>query len=350
MTDSAAGGYLTSFPAGAAESEAATAVAEQPQTSAVTRSRPVVVTGASGLVGTHLCRQLVEAGWQLRAIVRDQRKAALRIGHLPVDIRAGDIRDSEFMGSALSDAGALVHLAAIAIEKRGESYDAINTDATGVILSAARSAGVERLVYMSQNGASSASRYRFLRSKGLAEEMVTSGSTKWTVIRPSVIFGPEDEFVNVLARLVRLTPFIFPLPGGGVARFQPISVEDVALAVTKSLDDDATLGRTLTIGGSTPLTLRQMTERILVAMKASRMLVSVPVRALRPVIALAERILPRPPVTTGLLDLLEMDNVVPENHLTTVLGITPIPFAPEELLYLRQITAFSALRSLFRSS
>jgi hypothetical protein len=90
-----------------------------------------------------------------------------------------------------------------------------------------------------------------------------------------------------------------------------------------------------------------MTERILVAMNTSRALINVPVSALRPVVAVAEKVLPRPPVTTGLLELLELDNVVPENDLTTKLGINPIPFAPEELLYLRQVTVSSAFRSLF---
>ncbi len=347
MTDDAESGYLTGSPAPAEDSEAATAVAEQPQSMRVLRERPVVVTGASGLVGTHLCRQLVEAGWKVRGIVRDAEKAALRIGHLRLEIRVADIRDAESAHSVLADAGALVHLAAIAIEKRGESYEATNTDATAVLLDAARAARVERIVHMSQNGASSTSPYRFLKSKGLAEAIVTSSSIKWTVLKPSVIFGPEDEFVNVLARMVRLSPFVFPLPGGGTARFQPIAVDDVARAIVKSLEDSTAVHKTYSIGGAVPLTLRQMTERILVAMNTRRRLVSVPVKALRPLIAAAERTLPRPPVTTGLLDLLQIDNVVPENDLTSSLGIDPIPFAPEELLYLREITVSSALGSLF---
>ncbi len=324
-------------------------MAEQPQPEEVSRNRPVVVTGGSGLVGTHLCRQLVEAGWKVRAIVRDAEKAATRIGHLRLEIRVGDIRDPESMRPALADAGALIHLAAIAIEKPGDSYEAVNTDATAVLLAAARAAGVQRIVYMSQNGANSSSPYRFLRSKGVAEDMVTTSTMKWTVLKPSVIFGPEDEFVNVLARLVRLSPLVFPLPGGGVARFQPIAVDDVALAARRCLEDSGTVRRTLSIGGSTPLTLRQMTERILVAMNASRKLVGVPVSILRPLIAVAERLLPRPPVTTGLLELLDMDNVVPENDLTATLGIDPMPFAPEELLYLRQITVSDAIASLFHA-
>ena len=182
----------------------------------------------------------------------------------------------------------------------------------------------------------------------MAQDMVTESDRQWTVLRPSVIFGPEDEFVNVLARLVRLTPLIFPLPGGGIARFQPVAVADIARAILRTLEDDATIRRSYSIGGATPLTLRQMTERILIAMNASRMLVGVPVSVVRPVVALMQRALPHPPVTTGLLDLLAMDNIVEPNDLDTELGIRPIPFAPEELLYLKQIRFGSALESLFR--
>ena len=346
MSEDSERGFLSDSSAPDTDIESGTAVAEQPQPERLSRDLTVVVTGASGLVGTHLCRQLVEAGWKVRGIVRDSATAAARLGDLRLEIREGDIRDVEAMRSALADAGALVHLAAIAIEKPGESYEATNTDATSVVLGAARAAGVQRVIYMSQNGASSSSPYRFLRSKGVAEDMVVNSQLQWTVLKPSVIFGPEDEFVNVLARLVRLSPVVFPLPGGGVARFQPIAVDDVARAVLRSLDDPTTVHKTLKVGGSTPLTLREMTERILVAMNTSRILATMPISALRPIIAVAEKILPRPPVTTGLLELLEMDNVVPENDLTTKLGIEPIPFAPEELLYLRQITFSSALRSL----
>jgi NADH dehydrogenase len=350
VIDDSESGFLGDSPADDADAESGTAVAEQPQPDGISKDLHVVVTGAAGLVGAHLCRQLVIGGWKVRGIVRDTAKAAARIGDLRLEIREADIRDAGAMRSALSGAGALVHLAAIAIEKAGESYQATNADATRVILDSARSSGVRRVVYMSQNGASSSSRYRFLKSKGMAEDMVVNSGLEWTVLKPSVIFGPEDEFVNVLGRLVKLTPLVFPLPGGGVARFQPIAVDDVARAVVKCLADGTTVRETYTIGGSTPLTLKEMTERILVAMNTSRALVSMPVSALRPLVAVAEKLLPRPPVTTSLLDLLALDNVVPENDLTSKLGINPIPFAPEELLYLRQITISSALRSLFNSN
>lgn len=248
----------------------------------------------------------------------------------------------------MDGAGSIVHLAAIAIEKSDESYSSTNTDATAVILDAARSKNVGRLIYMSQNGSSSSSPYPFLRSKGKAQDMVTGSTLRWTVLKPSVIFGPEDEFVNVLARLVRLSPVAFPLPGGGTARFQPIAVSDVARAVMRCLEEDDTIGKGFSIGGSTPLTLRQMTERILIAMNASRLLVGVPVAAIRPLVGLMQKLLPHPPVTTGLLDLLAIDNVVDPNDLQRELGINPVPFAPEELLYLKEISFSAALGSLFR--
>ena len=324
------------------------AVAEQPEPAGSARGKPVVVTGAAGLVGTRTCTLLSERGWKVRAVVRNPTKAAEQLGHLNLEIRSGDIRDTQSMRSALQGAGSLVHLAAIAIEKKGERYEDTNTAATKTLLEAAQAESVDRIVYMSQNGADSRSPHRFLRSKGAAQDLVTSSGMRWTVLKPSVIFGPDDEFVNVLARLVRLSPVVYPLPGGGTARFQPIAVGDVAQAIVKCLEDRSTIGRTYSLGGAAPLTLREMTERILVAMNASRVLVGVPVPLLRPLVAAAQSVLPNPPVTTGLLELLKFDNVIASNDLVNELGISPIPFAPEELLYLRNISFGDAVRSLCR--
>ena len=325
----------------------ATAVAEQPQPLSADKKKPVLVTGASGLVGIHTCRELSKNGWQVRALIRDAAKAAMTLGQLPVEFRVGDVRDATALRSSLNGCGAVVHLAAIAIERKGESYADSNTAATARLISAARAESVQRMIFMSQNGADSRSPYPFLHSKGVAQDSVKTSGLRWTILRPSVIFGPEDQFVNVLGRLIRLTPKIFPLPGGGTARFQPIAVDDVARVVRLSLDKKETVNQTYDLGGAVPLTLRQMTERILTAMGTDRTIVSVPVRLLRPVVALAERLLPNPPVTSSLLDLLALDNTVAQNALTEFFKIVPIPFAADELQYLRRITAKNALRSLF---
>jgi NADH dehydrogenase len=325
-----------------------TAVAEAEQPVTADRARPVLVTGAAGLVGSHVCDELGRSGWKVRAFVRDPGKGAFRLARTSAEIVVGDIRDRDALMSALTGAGAVVHLAAIAIERRGQSYEQVNADATALLLDATRARGVERMVHMSQNGADSASPHRFLRSKGIAEALVKQSSLRWTVLRPSVIFGPEDQFVNVLARLVRLTPIVYPLPGGGTARFQPIAVNDVARAVRAALERESTVRGSYPIGGPAALTLRQMTARILLAMKTKRVLVGIPVPVLRPLVWLAERLLPSPPVTTSLLDLLAIDNTVPGRALQDVFGIDPTPFAPEEIEYLKRITTGDALASLFR--
>ena len=325
----------------------ATAVAEQPQALGADKKRPVLVTGATGLVGIHTCRELTKNGWQVRALVRDPAKAALSLGQLPVEFRVGDVRDASTLRSSLNGCGAVVHLAAIAIESKAEKYAETNTAATERLISAARAENVRRVIFMSQNGADSRSRHPFLHSKGVAQDSIKTSGLQWTVLRPSVIFGPEDQFVNVLGRLIRLTPKILPLPGGGKARFQPIAVDDVARVVRLTLEKKETVQQSYDLGGPAPLSLRDKTERNLMAMGTTRKIIPVPVKALRPIVVLMQRLLPNPPVTPGLLDLLEVDNTVSTNALTAIFRVVPTPFAGDELGYLRRITVRSAFRSLF---
>lgn len=326
----------------------ATAVAEQPAPEGEALRKPVLVTGASGLVGQATCAELARRGWKIRALVRDPAKAAVRLAHIPVEFRIGDIRDPEALASAMEGAGTVVHLAAIAIERKGESYASTNTDATRNLVDAAEKAGAKRFIHMSQNGASSSSPYAFLHSKGAAQDIVTASNLDWTVLRPSVIFGPADEFVNVLARLALLSPLVFPLPGGGTARFQPISVDDVAKAVAAVLEKKTSVHEMYPIGGPEPLSLREMSERILTAMEIRRALVPVPITLLRPVVAVLQRVLPNPPVTSSLLDLLAVDNAVGDNAIEMDLGITPKRFDSASLSYLKRISRKEAVGSLFR--
>lgn len=308
--------------------------------------RTVLVTGASGFVGVHTCRELSRRGWRVRALARNRASAVRRLAGVGAQFVFGDMRDAAVLANATRGADAIVHLAAIAIERPGQSYEAVNADATIALLRSARAAGVERLLHMSQNGASSSSPHRFLRSKGIAEDRVRESGLRWTVFRPSVIFGPEDEFINVLARLVRLSPIFFPLPGGGRARFQPVAVGDVARAIAVALDRPDTEGQSYAMGGPEPLTLRQIVERVLLAMGARRILLGVPIPLLHPIVAITQRILPSPPVTTSLLDLLELDNTVGDTGTWRDLGLSATAFTPETLAYLANVRLSDALRAM----
>lgn len=308
----------------------------------------ILITGAAGFVGSNLVHHLVAQGKPVRALVHSPHKAAVRLAGVrdQIEIVRGDVTHPETLRPALEGASAVVHLVAVAIERERGDYERINTGGTVNLVDAARAAGVQRFIIMSQNGADSRLPYRFLASKGRAQDYVAASGLDWTALRPSVIWGPQDEFANVQARLIRLTPLIFPIVGDGGARFQPVWVGDVAAAVARCLDDESTVGGEYALGGPEVLTYAQIVRRVLKALGARRLTINVPLPLLRPIIRLMEAALPNPPVTTSLLDLLKVDNAVADNALTGVFGITPRPFTPENLGYMREFTARESLRRL----
>jgi len=200
---------------------------------------------------------------------------------------------------------------------------------------------------MCQAGAYAQVPARFLRSKGIAQEYVAASGLPWTAFRPSVIFGPEDEFANVQARLVKLTPLIFPIVGDGKARFQPVYVGDVAEAFVRALDDESTVGNEYELGGPEVLTYVEIVRRVLKALHTRRGLVKVPVPVLRVAVMVLQRVLPNPPVTTSLLDLLAVPNVVRDNALVSKFGITPEAFVPSNLEYMRGFQNRTTLAKFF---
>jgi NADH dehydrogenase len=200
---------------------------------------------------------------------------------------------------------------------------------------------------MSQNGAAPDHWSRFLRSKGRAQQYVTSSSLQWTVLRPSVIFGVQDEFVNSIARMVRLTPLIFPNIGGGKALFQLISVHDVVEATVRCLTDEGTIGRILELGGPEILTLETIEKRIFRAMGVRRRLFPAPTWLLKPAVFVMEKTLPGAPVNLSLLELLKEPNVVNDNALMSYFNLDPRPFFGENIAYLKEITAGEAVKKIF---
>lgn len=311
----------------------------------------ILVTGAAGYVGNNTVRRLVESGKSVRAMVRSTEKARQRLGSLgdKVEIVPGDVTDRASLKPLMKDVSAVIHTVAIPMERGGATYEGINYQGTVNVVDAAREAGVQRFIHMSQNGANPDHPSRFLRSKGRAGQYVTMSDLKWTIIRPSVIFGPQDEFFNAFARLIRLTPIIFPIIDGGKALFQPVSIHDVVEVIVRSLDDDGTIGKEFRLGGPEVLTLGEIEKRVLQAMDTSRILINAPLALLRPAVFVMENTLPGTPVTTTLLELLKEPNTVPEpeNALTAYFKMPPRPFAGENIAYLKTATAGTALKRFF---
>ncbi len=311
----------------------------------------ILVTGASGYVGNNIVRRLVAEGKPVRALVHSPAKAAARLADVraQLELVQGDVTRPETLAAVMNGIDTVIHLVAIAIERGDRTYERVNYEGTVNVLEAARAAGVRRFINMSQNGADSRLPYRFLASKGRAQEAVAASGLAWTALRPSVIWGPQDEFANVQARLIQLTPLVFPIVGDGRARFQPVWVGDVVEAAVRCLDDDTTIGEELGLGGPEVLTYAEIVQRVLKAMGARRLTVKVPVPLLRPVVQVMQTALPNPPVTTSLLDLLKVDNVVVHNALTERWGLTPRAFVPENLGYMREFSRLGTLKRLMGS-
>ena len=312
----------------------------------------ILVTGAAGYLGNQTVKRLVSLNQPVRAMARNQEKAALRLGAVAdqIEIVKGDVTDPDSLAPAMRGVSAVIHYVAIAMEKGGQTYEEVNFQGTVNVLNAAEAAGVPRFINMSQNGAKSDLPYRFLASKGKAQDYVASSSLRWTALRPSAIFGPQDEFFNTFARLLLLTPLVFPLIGGGKAEFQPVSVHDVVEAVIRCLDDESTVGEELTLGGPEVLTLGEIQRRIIDAMGTWRLLIPAPVGLLRPAVRVMESLLPGSPVSTSLLELLAVPNTVPDNALVTRFGMQPIPFQGEHIAYLRDNTAGAAMAKFLHNT
>jgi len=311
----------------------------------------IVVTGGSGYVGSHIIRRLANAGREIRALVRDRRRAEreARLNGLSVDWVEADVTRPDSLSEAFSGATIVIHTVAIAIERPGRTYERINVEGTANVLSAAKSAGARRFINMSQLGAQPNLPYRFLASKGKAQEWVAESGLDWTAFRPSVIWGPEDEFANTFARLAQLTPLIFPIVGDGQSKFEPVWIEDVVTCVEKALDDKSTFKREFELGGPEVLTLEQIERRTLSALRARRAFVRFPIPLIRVVVTLMERLLPAPPVTRSLLEQLAVDNVTSKNEISLFVD-KPRPFTSENIAtYVRRFSVGRTIRQFMGS-
>jgi uncharacterized protein YbjT (DUF2867 family) len=309
----------------------------------------ILVTGGSGYVGSHTVKRLVGQGRPVRVLVHNRARAEQegRLKGLAVEWVEGDVTRPETLAPAVQGTTAIIHTVAIAIEKGDRTYEKIIYQGTVNLVEAAKAAGVNRFLNMCQLGASADLPYRFLAAKGKAQDYVARSGLDWTAFRPSVIWGPEDEFANTFARLVPISPLIYPIVGDGQAKFQPIWVEDVVSAVVASLDDPTTIGQEFELGGPEVLTLEEIERRTLKAIGARRLFIRTPLPLMRLIVTLMEKLLPAPPVTRSLLELLAVANVTTNNAIHRFVP-APRPFTVENAApYMKQFRLGQTISQFF---
>ena len=294
----------------------------------------VVVTGGTGFVGTAAVNELQRRGHEVRVLVRRPEAAASRFNH-PVEAVGGSILDAATLDRGFSGREAAVHLVGIIREEGGQTFDAVHRQGTENVLAASERAGVKKLVHMSALGSSLSSPSEYGRTKAMAEEAVRKSRMDWTILRPSIIFGPGDGFVTLLARIARLTPLVIPVIGRGETRFQPVSVLDVARVFADALEKTEAARKSFDLGGPDVWTMNAIVREIAAALgKPRKPLLHLPLWYAR-LLATAMRVLPHPPLTLDQLASLGVDNVGDTEPARAVFGGPFRSFGPGLREYVR---------------
>jgi NADH dehydrogenase len=298
------------------------------------QNRIITVFGGSGFVGRHVVARLARLdGVSIRVACRHPRDAAFvttmgEIGR--VVPMAVNVLDDQSVATVLAGSDEVVNLIGVLYESGRWTFPAVHGEAAGRIARLAKQAGVRRLVHLSALGADRHSASAYAQSKAIGEHKVLEAFPEATILRPSIIFGPEDSFFNRFGSMALKSPFL-PLIGGGVTRFQPVYVGDVAAAIVAILDgagatgEPPTTGRIYELGGPKVYSFRELLELLLVQIKRCRLLLNVSWSAAKFQAAFLEK-LPNPMLTRDQVELLKTDNVVSEGALgLDALGITPTP-------------------------
>lgn len=305
----------------------------------MTDSAPIVtILGASGFLGRAVVRQFAQAGWRVRA---GTRKPALSgflrtLGDLgQVAPVAADVRKPSTLFPIVQGARAVVNLVGILAPEGRQTFQSVHVDGATHCATAAAAAQAERFIQLSAIGADPAARTVYARTKGLGERRAVESCSATCILRPSVVFGPEDQFFNRFAAVMRVAP-AFPVPDGGAMRLQPVYVDDVAAAVFRAATKPEAVGGTYELGGPRTRSLLEILRwtRGQIARKCA--LIPVP-RAALWLPAFVMEAFPNPPLTRDQLLLLTTDNVVTEDAATLAdLDVRPTAFEGIAPAYLQR--------------
>ncbi len=298
----------------------------------------VTVFGGSGFVGRHVVRRLAKEGYRIRVVVRRPADAYFLqpLGDVgQIAVLKCDIRDEVQVAALVARADAVVNLVGILRPSGGETFDAIHVEGAGSVAAAAASAGVKRLVHISAIGADAEAKSRYARSKAAGEARVRAAFPAATILRPSIVFGPEDRFFNRFAALMRLVGFVFPLFGGGRTLFQPVHVGDVARAVANALRSDGAAAKTYELGGPVTYSFKELLHYIARVTERRPLFIPIPF-ALLDLSTLLMGWLPGVPITYDQAKLLRVDNVVKAgrdaNSVGTFADLGVVPTAVEAIV------------------
>ncbi len=294
----------------------------------------VFVTGGSGFVGRQVIQQLLAANHSVRALVRTADALKDISG---IETVSGDTTEPATLTEQLSGCDAIIHLVGIIREfpGKGVTFKKLHTESTRNILRAAEEQGIKRYIQMSANGTRESAITNYHRTKWEAEELVRQSNLDWTIFRPSLIYGPDDQFVNMLAQLIKTLPIV-PVMGDGQYQLQPVHVTDIADGFVAALDKSDTISKTYHCCGLEPFSYDQLLDLIAQALGqvAGARKIHQPLWLMKPVVAVMQTI-PLFPMTSGQLQMLLEGNVCEDHSWIDDLALNLHKFSSSIKLYLQ---------------
>jgi uncharacterized protein YbjT (DUF2867 family) len=282
----------------------------------------VTVFGGTGFLGRRIVGRLCEHGFAVRVATRHPQRGETAFARGHVDAVAADVHDERSVVQALAGAQGAVNAVSLYVERANETFHAIHVEAARRVALLALRTGVERLVHVSGLGADPASPSPYIRKRGEGEQAVRAAFADAVVVRPAVMFGPDDAFLSAMLQLLRRLP-VFPMFGRGETRLQPVSVEDVGEAIARLMEQRGALPKVVECAGPRVYSYAELLRSVAREAGVRRALIPVPFAVWR-ILARAAEVLPHPPVTRNQVELMEIDNVpTPRTPGLVDLGVAP---------------------------
>jgi NADH dehydrogenase len=307
----------------------------------------ILVTGATGFIGRVLVRQLTESGEEVRVLLRPSPRSPRLPKGVPVEVAVVGLDDERGLRAALRGVDQIYHLASAASQGRRGDLFKTDIEGTRTLAQVARSADIERFIYLSHIGSDRASAFPIHKAKGIAEEHIRKSGVPHTIIRSSVIFGPQDHFTTTFSSLIHAAPGILPIPGDGRTLLQPLWVEDLVTCLVWTLQKPDTLNQTYNIGGGEYFTLRQTLETVMNATHTRRWIIPIPPPYMRALFVTLDAFTPGFNVPTYWIDYVAVNRTCPVENLPRIFGLMPARFA-YRLNYLERKPFSQRIQEAFR--
>ncbi len=283
----------------------------------------ILITGATGLVGRKLVAHLASRE-AVVCLVRPGRRVRQFAPGVSVRIVSGDVDDAPTLRLAMHNVGSIVHLAGISRPyPGGRTMESVNVEGTRNIIEAAQEVGVRRILFVSPIGADPNSAYPYLKTKGQSEELVRESGLDYTTLRTSAVYGEDDEWTMPMAMGMHAVPFVFPIPGDGRSRVQPLCVDDMAECLARALDDEDKFGQTIDVGGPQYMTFDDVVTEVMKATGLRRRRYYLRPPTAHTLVRVTSRLFGRPPFSHSAIDLLSIGRTTVLDTVSFHFGFQP---------------------------